>query len=63
MLLTDRASTQSKEDLADLCDLHIKLGGGDRSQILYSVKPASQLFHISYDYGNGPVQIEMKPIV
>lgn len=63
LVLTVRASTKSKADLADLSDLHLKLGGTDGAQILYSVNPASQLFHISYDYGDGPVQIKMKPIV
>ena len=63
LVLTVRASTKSKADLADLSDLHLKLGGSEGAQILYSVKPASQLFHLSYDYGDGLVQINMKPIV
>jgi KaiC/GvpD/RAD55 family RecA-like ATPase len=63
LAITVRASTKSKSDLSDLCDFHLKLGVADGASILYSIKPASQLYHISYEYDKGLVEIKMKPIV
>jgi hypothetical protein len=63
LIITVRGSTRCKADLSDLCDFHLKLGAVDGAPIIYSIKPSSQLHHISYNYSAGQIDINLRPIV
>ena len=50
-------------DLNNACDLHLKLEELDRTLVMHSVKPPSELYHVEYDYSFGYGQVKLKPIV
>jgi len=50
-------------DLNNACDLHIKLEELDRTLVMHSTKPPSELYHVEYDYSAGYGQVKLKPIV
>jgi len=50
-------------DLNNTCDLHIKLEELDRTLVLHSLKPPSELYHVEYDYSVGYGQVKLRAIV
>lgn len=50
-------------DLNNACDMHIKLEELDRTLVMHSLKPPSELYHVEYDYSVGYGQVKLKPIV
>jgi len=50
-------------DLNNACDLHIKLEELDRTLVMHSLKPPSELYHVEYDYSAGFGQVKLKAIV
>jgi hypothetical protein len=50
-------------DLNNSCDVHIKLEELDRTLVMHSVKPPSELYHVYYDYGLGYPQVRLNAIV
>ncbi len=50
-------------DLNNTCDLHIKLEELDRTLVMHSIKPPSELYHVEYDYSVGYGQVKLRPIV
>ncbi len=49
--------------LATLSDVHLKLEEVDRTLVLYSLNPPSELFHVEYDYSKGYPQTRLTPIL
>jgi KaiC/GvpD/RAD55 family RecA-like ATPase len=62
-VITARPASRSKEKLADLCDVHLRLEEVDGALVLYSEKPPSQLYNLEYDYRPGYPTIRLTPIV
>ncbi len=58
-----RAGTRSKQVLSDRADLHLKLEEVERSLVLYSVKPPSDLYNVQYDYRGGFPKVKLTPLV
>jgi hypothetical protein len=50
-------------DLNNSCDLHIKLEELDRTLVMHSLKPPSELYHVEYDYSPGYGQVRLRSIV
>jgi len=50
-------------DLNNDCDLHIKLEELDRTLVMHSLKPPSELYHIEYDYSVGYGMVKLRSIV
>lgn len=50
-------------DLNNDSDHHIKLEELDRSLVMHSLKPPSELYHVEYDYSVGYGMVKLKPIV
>jgi KaiC/GvpD/RAD55 family RecA-like ATPase len=50
-------------DLNNGCDLHMKLEELDRTLVMHSLKPPSELYHVEYDYTAGYGQVKLKAIV
>jgi KaiC/GvpD/RAD55 family RecA-like ATPase len=51
------------QDLNSSCDVHLKLEELDRTLIMHSLKPPSELYHIEYDYSVGYGQVRLRSIV
>ena len=50
-------------DLNNTCDLHLKLEELDRTLVIHSLKPPSELYHVEYDYSMGYGQVKLRAIV
>ncbi len=50
-------------ELNNRCDMHLKLEEFDRTLVLHSVKPPSELYHMEYDYTPGYGQVKLRAIV
>jgi KaiC/GvpD/RAD55 family RecA-like ATPase len=50
-------------DLNNTCDLHLKLEELDRTLVMRSLKPPSELYHVEYDYSAGYGQVKLRSIV
>ncbi|HYB04566.1 MAG TPA: gas vesicle protein GvpD basic region 2 domain-containing protein, partial [Nitrososphaerales archaeon] len=50
-------------DLNNTCDLHLKLEELDRTLVMHSLKPPSELYHVEYDYSVGYGQVKLRAIV
>jgi KaiC/GvpD/RAD55 family RecA-like ATPase len=50
-------------DLNNDSDHHIRLEELDRTLVMHSLKPPSELYHIDYDYSLGYGVVKLKPIV
>lgn len=50
-------------DLNGTCDFHIKLEELDRTLVMHSLKPPSELYHVEYDYSVGYGQVKLRSIV
>ena len=49
--------------LTRYADIHLRFKELDRSTILYSSRPPSELYHVHYDYREGFPQVHLMPIV
>jgi KaiC/GvpD/RAD55 family RecA-like ATPase len=49
--------------IASNCDHHLKLEEVDRTLVLYSLNPASELYHVEYDYSPGYPEVHLTPIL
>jgi hypothetical protein len=52
-----------RNELNNLCDLHLKLEELNRTLVIHSVKPPSELYHVEYDYSQGYGQVHLQAIV
>jgi KaiC/GvpD/RAD55 family RecA-like ATPase len=48
--------------LVNSCDIHMRFEEVDRTLVLYSLNPASELLHVHYDYGAGYPHVRLIPI-
>jgi len=62
-IYTIKTGSSLTRDLNNACDLHLKLEELDRTLVMHSLKPPSELYHIEYDYSPGYGQIKLSPIV
>jgi len=62
-IYTVKTGSSLARDLNNACDLHLKLEELDRTLVMHSLKPPSELYHIHYDYSVGYGRIKLSPIV
>lgn len=63
LLIVAKQSSGFRNQLAEYCDIHLKLAEVDRTLVLYSLTPASELFHVNFDYSVGYPGIKLVPIL
>jgi KaiC/GvpD/RAD55 family RecA-like ATPase len=63
MLAVVKQSSSFRNQLAEICDVHLKLAEVDRTLVLYQLNPASELFHVNFDYSAGYPEIKLIPIL
>lgn len=63
LILGVKESSLSKQALADMCDIHLKIAELYGSMVMRSVKPPSYSMHVEYDYSNGYPAVKLTPIV
>ncbi len=63
MLAVVKQSSSLRNQLAEFCDIHLKLAEIDRTLTLYSLNPASELYHVHFDYTVGYPGIKLVPIL
>jgi hypothetical protein len=62
-IITIKYGSSLQVDLNNRCDLHLKLEELDRTLVIHSVKPPSELYHLEYDYSQGYIQVKLQAIV
>lgn len=61
-ILLVRDSTKSKESVADMVDVSLKLDQIDGALVLYFLKPPSRIYHVTYDYSRGQPSVRLTPV-
>ena len=62
-LMITRSGTTLSKDLLSASDIYMKIQEVDGTLLIHSVKPASRLYQLHYDYSRGYPKVELKPIV
>ena len=62
-IVTIKDGSKMEMELNNRCDIHLKLEEFDRTLVIHSVKPPSELYHMEYDYSQGYGQVKMRAIV
>lgn len=63
MFVGVKQGSKIKQQLSDISDLHLKIDEVEGASILYLVKPASALMHLTYDFSQGHPTVKLTPIV
>ena len=63
MFLVVKSGSQVKEQLSDICDIHLMIDEVYGASVLYLVKPPTQLMDLNYDYSQGFPRVKLRPIV
>jgi KaiC/GvpD/RAD55 family RecA-like ATPase len=63
LLAMRTGSEELTRDLNKSCDLHLRLEEMDRTLVMHSIKPPSELFHVEYNHASGYPSIHLLPIV
>lgn len=58
-----KSGSRSKQQLSDMCDIHLKLEEVDGASLLYLIKPESGLMHMTYMFSEGHPRLALTPIV
>src|SRR5579884_1358353 len=63
MIAVVKPASKIGSQLTNSCDIHLKLEEVDRTLLLYSLNPASELHHVKYDYCAGYPAVKLTPIL
>ncbi len=63
VIFGSRASSEIKDKIADICDMHLCVKEVEGAMVVYTVKPPSPLMYAYYDYSAGFPKLRLTPVV